>query len=302
MALSIENICPDFLKFCERAQGRDPAAQQQLWHTFYEAPHQEIFDLYYSRWGNPTQLADALDRFPAIAPRVRELSSLVEEIITQIEPQCARLFDAPEVVLRYVLLVGLFSTNGWATTFRTKPTSFLAMEAEENRRLRDIEILVAHEGAHTFHASCSTFRLNDTVVGEGLFIEGLAIVASILVFPGAPEVAYLCPGGERTLQGQDCHEWLAECDNRWPELRRFLLRDLERSDQGRFAAYFWGRRLQSDPTWQETLPSRSGYVAGYRVVSALNTTYTISDMARWSPQRAMLEMRQVLERMPALPS
>ena len=112
-------------------------------------------------------------------------------------------------------------------------------EAEKNRRLRDIEILVAHEGAHTFHASCSTFRLNDTVVGEGLFIEGLAIVASILVSPGTPEVAYLCPGGERTLQGQDCHEWLAECDNRWPELRRLLLRDMERSDQGRFAAYFW---------------------------------------------------------------
>jgi len=298
MRIHLENICPDFLAFWDWARERSPAEQRQLWRALYEDPNRDIFDVYYSRWGDPDRLEAALHRFEEAAPRVRAIAPEAARAIRHLGPECAQLFGAPHAEVRYVLMVGLFTSDGWATHLRGEPTSFLALEWDQYSRRRDLEIMVAHEAAHSVHDQCGPFRPDSTVVGEGLFAEGLAQLASTILAPGAPEAAYLCPGGERTMVGQDCAEWVAECDRRWPELRRWLLRDLERSEVPRFAAYFWGPRHHTDPDPHENVPVRAGYVVGYRVVSALSRHHNIAAMARWPAERAVAEVRQALEQMP----
>ena len=45
---------------------------------------------------------------------------------------------------------------------------------------------------------------------------------------------------------------------------------------------------------------RSGYVAGYYILRALNRQYTVAEMARWPATRIVAEIREVLEAMDQL--
>lgn len=285
----IMNICSNFLAFWEVAANCRQDEQKRLWHTLYEEPHRAIFDVYYRLYGHPAGLEGALTRFGTVAPQLCTRLPDIVQAIEQVVPQCAQLFATTPDDAQYVLMVGLFASDSWATLLHGKPTSFLALEVEHNLNLRTVTISIGHEAAHTFHQQCSSFPSANPTVGEGLFLEGLAILASTVVTPDAPEVAYLWPGGEHTITGQACQAWVAECDAQWPELRRWLLRDFDRTDQ--YPSYFYVYPKEGLPAG---VPMRAGYVAGYRILDRLGQRYSVAEMARWSQERAMTEVQQVL--------
>ena len=70
MAITFKNICCDFFDFWEKANGKGTDEQIKLWKNIYENKNREVFDLYYSRWGNPNNLKSALNKFPEIIQKI----------------------------------------------------------------------------------------------------------------------------------------------------------------------------------------------------------------------------------------
>jgi uncharacterized protein YjaZ len=181
-------------------------------------------------------------------------------------------------------MVGLFTADGWGAILRGKPASFIALEFFI--KPQQLDILIAHEAAHSLHALCqSSIELRDFAIGETLFLEGLATVASSIVCSGASEVDYLAVGQP------DYDDWVAQCTSRWSELRQRFLEELAKIDESLSDVYFRGKGPEVG------LPKRVGYFVGYRVVTVLTQRYTIAEMARWLPEHAVAEVKQVLEQM-----
>jgi hypothetical protein len=265
-----------------------------LWRTLYEDRHRDIFDVYYGAYGRPDRLGDALGRFPGAVPIMRPAMATAEECIARTVPRCARLFEDLEGDVPYVLMAGLFQSDAWATYLRGQPTSFLTLEHVASPR--QLEITVAHEAAHTLHHRSASPPLDDWVhggtVGEGLFSEGLAVLASARVVPGATDAEYL------NISGPDGPAWLAACARQWGEIRQRILGDLRQVDPAHVRAYFLANKATAS---QAGLPVRAGYVAGYYILSALNRQHTVAEMARWPATRIVAEIRAVLEAMDQLP-
>lgn len=289
----IRDITPDFLTFWEKAQNRPTTVQRQLWQDLYEGPNRDVFDIYFSRYGNRQNLNSAFQKYDQIVGRVQEIAPHIDRVIEQIVPTCASLFECEEHELPFVLMVGVFNSDAWVTELSGQATTFLALEADVNSKLSSLPITIAHEVTHGLHARCSNLKMNSTLVGEGLFLEGLAVCVSRIVVPDAPEVSYLCPGGEQTLAGQDCREWLDECRNRYTYVCEQLLANITQADEETYASYFWSR----EQTRRTGIPLRVGYVVGYDLVRQLHQQYPIAEMARWTPEQVMKKTRQQLERL-----
>ena len=279
--ISINNICPDFFLFWEQAQNSTLSEQKELWGNIYEGNHKDIFDLYYAHWGDPTMLEDALKRFPHTVSTLRQVTQNVEERIRVISKRCSHIFETTEDGA-FVAMVGIFCSNGWTTTFHNRLTSFLALECFTDPH--HLDILTAHETAHSLHIQCTPHDWTSITMGGELFREGLAIVASEMVCPGAAREEYLWFSTGYT-------DWIKECERRWEEIAQRLLQDLFRADMDSFMKYFGMRRSETD------LPQRIAYIFGYRIVAALQNEYTMTEMACWAPERAVTEVKQVLERM-----
>ncbi len=250
------------------------------------APH--LFEAYYRRQAKPDDLEAALAKFAETAPRLQAGLPALQRDIERVTPALAYLFAAPDVDLRWVLMVGLFSADGWVDLVDGEPVCFCAVESVED--LDRAEVLLAHEAADVGHERCQPrgWQGMDTI-GHALFLEGLAVLASARVTPGADEGEYLWPGRRRTPGGQAVREWLAECEAGWADARAALLGDLHREDEETFAAYFLGRRPR------ENVPIRVGYFVGYRLLAALAEDHPIAEMARWPARRVITEIARALD-------
>lgn len=295
MPVIIDDLTPDFLAFWNRAAGLDVAEQTRLWHALYEGLHHDVFDAYYRRHAGSGDLASALVRYPEVVARIRTGAPALREGIARVAPEVARLFDVPEGELRYLLMVGLFSSDGWLDFLGGEPVCFCAAELVEDAGTAPI--VLAHEAAHGYHARCQPpgFAGMDAV-GHALFREGLATLASAQAVPGWDDGTYLWCGRRATIGGQPVGEWLAVCEARWPALRAALLRDLRREDTETYATHFIPRETPNG------LPPKAGYVVGYRLLAELGRDHAVAEMARWSPDRAFLEVARLLERSERCPS
>jgi hypothetical protein len=291
----VDDLTPDFLAFWDRAAGLDVAEQTRLWHALYEGPHRAVFEAYHRRDATSDVLATALIRYPEVAARIRTVAPALREGIARVAPEVARLFDVPEGDLRYVLMVGLFSSDGWLDLLDGDPVCFCAVELVED--VGTAPILLAHEAAHGYHARCQPpgFAGMDAV-GHALFREGLATLASARAVPGWDEATYLWCGRTETVGGQPVGEWLAACEARWPELRAALLRDLRREDSETYTTHFIPFETPDGP------PPKAGYFVGYRLLAELGNDHPVRELARWSPDRALLEVARLLERSERCPT
>lgn len=287
MPVTIEDTTPAFLAFWAQAENRSPAEQVALWHNDYEHPHRALFAASGDRHGGADQLPPALVRFPAAAARIRRHAPLLRTAIERVSPGLARRFDAEGMDLRWVLLVGLFWSDGWFTVVDGVPTCFLAVELLDDIRLAEVSI--AHEAAHALHHGCAPGGLDDlSQLGDRLFVEGLAVLASAEVVPGLSEGHYLWPGRSETIDGEDVAAWVSACQAWWPDLRVRLLAALSSTDMAVGAPYLFVRDVA------DSLPARAGYFAGARLVAALAQSHPLAELARWPAARIRREMATAL--------
>ncbi len=276
MPVTIENICPDFFLFWDKAQKCSFAEQTQLWHTLYEDRHQEIFASYYANFpqvNTPDRLSQTLLQFENVLPRMRELAPLIKPLITHTTTLSASLLAVPDYILYilpYVVMVGKFIADGWSTeSYQGRRTSFVALEDLARKyttadTLRYLEILLVHEAAHSYHHSRANSNGRKNHIGEALFAEGIAMLTSAKAFPNMAESKYL-------WMGPGYEQWLQSCQQQWPELQKQLIQDFDQTDATHCAHYF--------QLFDKTLPlPRSGYFAGYQIVSKLNQHYSLNTM------------------------
>lgn len=226
-------------------------------------------------------LEDALKRLPRTVPTLRRVAENVDGRIKAITKKCAEIFETPEDIT-FVVLVGMFRSNGWTAMFRNRLTSFLALEYFTEPH--HLDILIAHEAAHNLHIQCTPHDWTGFTIGAELFREGLATVVSEIVCPGAAEEEYL-------WFSTGFSHWIKECERRWEEIGQHLLQDLTCVDMDLYKVYFSVKRPETN------LPMRVAYIFGHRIVAALQNEYTVAEIARWSPERAVAEVRQALKRM-----
>lgn len=277
MPVRIRNVVPEFLSFWETARTMGPDEQKKLWLDLYEEPNRDLFDVYYSRWGSPRGLPAALKRFPEVVPRLESID--VGSSLQRGVAECARLFDHPEGEFDYIVMVGLFSSNGWATTVNGRPASFVALEWFSDQRYLDV--LVAHEAAHAYHELTRAGGWTEFHFAQALFEEGLATLVSSLAVPGLSADEYLWFGAGYA-------DWLHRCAQVDDVERRSLLSAANQTDQALYEQYFMARAT-------EGLPQRYGYHVGYQIVSELHKTHTVAEMARWSAGEAVSAVTEALE-------
>jgi hypothetical protein len=98
--VEIDNICSDFFRFWERAWNCDVDEQKRLWQVLYEAAHQDVLALYYSKFGHAAGLDYALGRYAEVAPAMRALVPRLEEHVAEAAVRCAPLFGVCLQVLQ----------------------------------------------------------------------------------------------------------------------------------------------------------------------------------------------------------
>lgn len=288
MPAQLIDLTSEFFAFWEEARDRSPEEQRRLWYACYEDRHRQLFSRCGDRHGNAEALPQALDRFSNVVPQLPETIAQVRAAIDQSEPALTRLFALDRLALHWVLLVGMFWSDGWVVEVEGEPSIFIAVEMITPATPPRIELLLAHEGAHIAHARCSPWDDLETL-GHGLFVEGLATVASAQLVPGYGETTYLWAGLETTWHGQSLLDWLQACQRVWPRVAADLRRDLDSTERAIQDPYFLGSKAP------EALPERIGYFAGWRLVSALAAEYSLAALARWSPERIQKAMAQLLD-------
>lgn len=292
MTVTITDITPDFFRLWEAAEATSREEQRRLWYALYEERHHGLFSRCGDRHGTPAALPAALTRFPGIVPLLPQTIARVRAALERTGPELGKLFALDQLASRWVLLVGMFWSDGWVVDVDGQRTGFIAVEMLAAAPPFRTEILLAHEAAHVAHAACLGPGWDElTTLGHGLFLEGLATLASARLVPGHDEATYLWTGLERTQQRKlTMAEWLEACAAAWPSARARLRDHLHETDPASSAPYFLGDRAPPE------LPERVGYFAGYRLVSALAREHPIAELARWPAERIDKEVARTVER------
>jgi hypothetical protein len=285
--MSVQDITPDFFRFWTASCGRPRIDQERLWHELYELPHRQHFAASEGRHGHSDRLAFALGCYSLDLDRIRQMRQVVYETIALAEPAVAQLFALDHLDVRWVLLIGMYWSDGWVADIEGHPIPYIALELLE-APVR-AEILLPHEAAHVAHATVLGDEWQHlTTLADGLFLEGLATLASARLAPGYDEAAYLWAGKTDTPRGLSVYEWLAECEAQRPALNGQLRQHLGATDPAIYAPWFYGENERPE------LPQGYGYFAGYRSVRRLAEEHSQADLARWPAKRIRHEVARVL--------
>jgi hypothetical protein len=130
----VTSVVPDFLAFLAAAADAPLDRRRALWHELYEEPNRDLFDVYYTNWASPKALDAALERFPGEVVRISAGAETLPERVEQAARTTAASLSLPEPDLDVILLVGLFSSDGWVTELRGRRTLFFAASTCLSRR------------------------------------------------------------------------------------------------------------------------------------------------------------------------
>jgi hypothetical protein len=206
----------------------------------------------------------ALDRYPAEAPRLAATAETLPRRVAESVRATADLLERPVPDVDVQILVGLFSSDGWMTTFRGRRKLFLAAEYLPEHD----DVFFAHECAHVVHRAAG---FDGDTVTAAVVAEGFAVGVSAELVPGRDEPVYL-------WMRDGYADWFADCVEREDELRARLRGDLDSEDAGVYASWFLGRPNDSG------LPTRSGYFVAHRWIRELGVPYR--ELVGWDYEQA----------------
>ncbi|PWJ25967.1 hypothetical protein ATK17_2107 [Branchiibius hedensis] len=244
-----------------------------MWVEQYEQSFPAVFTSYYAGWGSTSRRADAADRAPQwalrVAAREDRLRSAVQRAREQLE---AKGFGHAE--FDTVLMVGVDTSNGWATVLDGRPTLFLALEMM-NDDIGD-EVVAIHEAMHAVQLEL----LGPQRQWSGKFIydfaaEGLAVAASRILHPRLSDSEYLwfATGHE---------DWISDCERQRTAIRSTIcsLADAGEDDETVNGLLTMHER-------DDGLPARCGYwLADQMTQDWLSTGKTLLDIATMTAQEA----------------
>lgn len=142
------------------------------------------------------------DRYPSLLPKLPSLAEQAKADAQDAFDKINALFKTEDVPIhtKLVLFVGNFDNNAYSIPAMNGAPPAVMMEVE-NVSLRTV---LAHELSHTVHFQLAHVQNSfGAPIGEGIFLEGLAMRVSQKVYPGLPEEAY--------TEMPDDSGWLKRC-------------------------------------------------------------------------------------------
>jgi hypothetical protein len=294
---SVPPIDQSFTTFWQAAKDKPFAEQLALWDKFIEAPREALYQsVVWEVRDNPNW---KLDKEKGLKARFEQYRSMGADIPDGVHAINAALDVQAKRFAHY------FGTSGQphavvvlAPDFDAKsgvlpngePVLVLAVDSLMLEKA-SMEIVLPHELFHLWDAEHAGIK-NDGVMPDThlllpLFEEGLATYVSTVVSPGHTDGEYLLQNDLGALP-----------EAKLPEVAKRFLVDadvltidpVKHQTSKTFARWFEGAATP----YQADLPNRSGYWLGLHTVRVLARSYSLSEMASWSPSKAEQETRTAL--------
>lgn len=263
MTVTVRDLVPAFLDFWGSGD----------WDEYLEQHPEILNDLTRSgRTLQETQRAKAFAAYERFADRIRANAPHSTRWIEEAAGRVVPLLNAGHVDINGVVMVGLATSNGWVAD----GTLYLAVELIPDERAAGI--LAAHEIAHALQAPLPEQPwADDGPLGQDIYAEGFATALTAEIFPQYPlaEHLWFAPGYD---------EWLADCRHHETAARAEILKNLDSDEDG------ISRRFLTLSGASE-FPPRIGYYVGTRFIQHLRHEREWPELARWSTNLALHELR-----------
>lgn len=300
-AADAQPITASFAAFWTAAQGKPFAQQEALWDRYIEQPRAALYRAVVwevrdnPQWqsGRERMLQARFARYPQVAAGIPAEAA---EIAAQLRAQTVRfrqLFPSAAGAPRAVIVL--------APDFDAKSgvlpdgTPVLALAADTLALEKaDLRILLPHELFHLYDAQHAGLQndgvMPDTRLTLPLFAEGLATYVSSVASPGRSDGQYLFQSNLGALPSAQL-----------PAAARDFLRvanTLTIDPKGHqmsplYAQWFEGSRTSLNPGY----PNRAGYWLGLNLIRRLRRSYSLQQLASWSPAEAQRRAAAALEEM-----
>lgn len=302
MTARLLDTIPDFEKFARKAGLESPVIREQLWRELYHDRHPEVFEAFFAEQTGRQAIHALVRELSKVRVRVKEAAPVMPDLINEVEPAVLDVLgissasapsdaspekdeapaedgapklpgEQPQTSPLHILMVGNFSTNGFAGRLGDEVAVYHCLEWFSGAD--PTKILIAHEDTHAWHR----MRLPDEMPTDPAWMalyEGLAIHVSRAVVPGGPEYDYFWYG----VAGFE--DWLEECRKD----ERKLLEKFEDSldEQDSVEAFFGGGFVEKK--W------RTGYYLADLLVGRIGKP--IRELVGMSVEEGRKAIREVL--------
>jgi len=291
------SIAQSFEAFWEAAHDKPFPEQQALWNRFIEGPREALYrSVVWEIRDNPDwrrlkerTLRDRFDAYPRIGGDIPGESGAIQ---TAIRVQAARFdkyFGASWRPHAIVVLAPNFDAKSGVLP-GGRPILALAVDSLILEKA-NLDILLPHEFFHLWDAQRSGIKNDGVMPGTHLtlplFAEGLATYVSTVVSPGYTDGQYLLQDDLGALP-----------DSSLPTTAKRFLTDAggmtidpaQHRTSKAFRRWFQAGSTQ----FQADLPNRAGYWLGLHVIRVLRRSYSLHEIAAWTPLQAQTETRAAL--------
>jgi len=320
----IVNNYNEFERFWKLAETKALEERLELYDRLYTFKHRQFFDVYFWQWGSRRRLLGALKKYDEVASELGEVGLKVERVIGRTLPKASKAFDVYDVDLDFVLLVGTFSTDGFAVPFKESLTIFFALEVVSQYPQSLLEILVAHEISHGFHATLlsrtspnydfkklpplpNLIRLSRrqirgvTEVFRPRFWRSIPIIRTMqrnmnwIANAVIAEGIAVCASKNIVEHSQEFEYLLYKnaepfnwCQTNEKLLFERLLQKLDCRDSETYQRYFGGKQDEDIPF------IRTGYYVSYRVVQKLLESHTLNNLCTIEPTKYLPLLKECM--------
>jgi hypothetical protein len=299
-AAQAPSITTSFSEFWSAAKGKPFLQQEHAWNRNVEATRRDIYDsVVWEKQHDPywqarrqIWLKARFAKYPALAADIPiEVHALRDAIAKQSACFKTLFPDAGAHPPVTILLAPNFDAKSGVLS-DGKPVLAFAADSLLLEHAQ-LDVVVPHELFHLYHAQHAGIR-NDGVMPDAtltlpLFAEGLATYVSGELAPGHTDGELLLEdelGGIRA--------------DRLPEIaRRFLVDARSKAIDTEHPEVFKRWFNAAPKPYQQGLPNRAGYWLGLQVIRYLRHTYTLAQIAAWSPAQAEAQVMAALQRISA---
>lgn len=280
-------VAASFAAFWKAAQGRPFAEQLAAWDREVEAPRRDLYAAVvweasrHEDWSTRKQrfLRARFAAYPALAAGIPGEELALRRVLDEQMPRFRRMFPdaSAQPPVEWLLAPNFDAKSGVRAD--GQPVLVFAVDSLLLEKA-DLGIVVPHELFHLYHAQHAGFSNDGVMPGVALtvplFEEGLATYVSSQLSAGHDDGALLLQANlgdvPASRLGEIAHRFLADA--------RFKAIDSEHPDA--FKKWF----SAGATPYQAGLPNRVGYWLGLQVIRHLRRTYTLAQMAAWTPAQA----------------
>lgn len=294
------SISDSFSAFWQSAQGQPFAEQERLWDGDIEAPRRDLYasivweTQHRPDWQTQKQrtLQARFAEYPKLAAgiptevRALQVAIALQSIrLRQLFPD-ANTYPPVEILLapNFDAKSGVLSSGAPVLVFAAD--SLLLEQA-------NLSIVVPHELFHLYHAQHAGISNDGVMPGVDLtvplFEEGLATYVSGQLSPGHTD-------GELLLQD----DLGSLAIDKFPDIARRFLADAHHQAIDPVHPEIFKRWFSANAKpYQHDLPNRSGYWLGLQLVRYLRRTYSLAQIAAWSPSQVQTHAIATLQQISA---